>query len=101
MTHRRIDNKHSIIYDEEDGTLGLAKRLESGELQPIPPTEPVILFRARDLLALPMLRYYRQLCVADGCTNFQLSIMDDMIDKFAAFAAVSPTMKQPGVTKGR
>ena len=96
----RVDNKHSMYISAENLPV-LAKRLESGELQPIPETEPVILYRGRDKLALPMLRYYRELCVADGCTDFQLKSMDDMIHKFEKFAEKSETMKQPGVTRGR
>ena len=47
-----------------------------------------------------MLLYYRQLCVNDGCTDFQLASMDDMIRRFEDFANASPTMKQPGCTRG-
>lgn len=88
----KIDNKHSIA----DGrivktTNGVPIDLEK---------EPVILFRGRDKLALSMLRYYRQLCVDDGCNDFQLSSMDDMINKFEDFAKTSNTMKQPGITRG-
>jgi hypothetical protein len=47
-----------------------------------------------------MLRHYRALCEQDGATEYQLAKMDDMIRKFADFADSSPTMKQPGVTRG-
>lgn len=89
---KRIDNKHHLEGEQI---------VKTGNGVPIPDDEPVILFRARDYLALPMLRFYRQLCVEDGCTRFQLDSLDDMIRRFEEFAARSPTMKQPGITKGR
>jgi len=95
---KRIDDKHSIAI--LDGELVVAKRLPNGDLQPIPPEEPTILFRGRDKLAVRMLLFYRQLCKEDGCSNYQLATMDNMISKFQEFAHTSPTMKQPGLTKG-
>lgn len=88
---KRIDNKHHLEGEQI---------VKTGNGVPIPDDEPVILFRGRDRLALPMLRFYRQLCADDGCTDFQLRSMDDMIQKFANFADNSPTMKQPGITLG-
>lgn len=88
---RRIDNKHHL-----DGE----QIIKTGNGQPIPDDEPVILFRGRDKLALPMLRCYRALCVADGCTDYQMESMDDMIHRFEEFSNASPTMKQPGCTRG-
>ena len=74
----RIDNKHHLENE---------RIIKTGNGIPIDlDTEPVILFRGRDRLALPMLRYYRQLCVDDGCTDFQLASMDDMIRRFTDFA---------------
>ncbi len=88
---RRIDEKHHIEGE---------KIIKTTNGQEVPETEPTILFRGRDKLALPMLRFYRALCVADGCNDFQLSSMDKMIGAFEDFAAESPTMKQPGITRG-
>lgn len=96
----RLDNKHSLTINT-DGDPVVVKRLANGNLQPIPENEPVILFRARDKLALKMLGYYRELCRQDGVTVYQLVSMDDMIQRFADFAAKSETMKQPGCTKGK
>src|ERR1017187_2186811 len=96
---RRIDNKHVVYTQDGEGPF-LAKRLENGFLQDIPDAEPVILFRGRDKLAVEMLEFYRGLCVSDGCTDFQLTSMDDMIQKFKEFSQHSQTMKQPGVTRG-
>ena len=94
---QRIDNKHHIDVTPE-GEIRIVKN--NGI--PIDLTrEPVILFRGRDKLALPMLKHYRDLCVQDGCTDFQLTSMDDMIRRFEEFSASSPTMKQPGCTLGK
>jgi len=89
---KRVDNKHHLEGEQI---------VKTGNGVPIPDDEPVILFRARDTLALPMLHYYRALCVADHCTDFQLESLDDMIRRFDKFATTSPTMKQPGITQGR
>ena len=110
MRNFRIDDKHSIIVPiGPDGTDHnsdplIAKRTTDGNFIPIPTNEPVILFRARDKLAVPMLKHYRELCRQDGCTDFQLASMNGMIDRFEAFASDRNTagkMKQPGCTKGK
>lgn len=97
---RRIDDKHHIETRGagKDEVIEIVKTTNN---QPIPAEEPVILFRGRDRLALPMLEFYRGLCVNDGCTAYQLESMDKMIDSFRKFAAESPTMKQPGITLGK
>ncbi len=64
---RRIDEKHHISGE---------KIIKTTNGQEVPETEPTILFRGRDKLALPLLRIYRVLCVADGCNDFQLASMD-------------------------
>ena len=97
MSTLRIDNKHHIAADASC-TLQIVKTSNG---QTIPDGEPVILFRGRDKLALPMLQFYRKLCVEDGCTDFQLESMDDMIRRFEEFAKTSSTMKQPGCTLGK
>lgn len=88
---RSIDLKHHV---SDDGKL---VKTSTGE--EIPLSEPTILFRGRDRLALPMLKYYRQLCVDDGATDYQLTSVDGMIVQFEAYAAENPT-KQPGITRG-
>jgi hypothetical protein len=88
----KIDNKHHLEGESI---------VKTGNGIPIDlTTEPVILFRGRDRLAIPMLEFYRQLCVLDGCNDFQLKSLDGMLDKFCKFAVESPMMKQPGVTRG-
>lgn len=98
----RIDEKHHLeirLAGEEQPYPTIVK---SGNNQSIPLDEPRILFRGRDRLALPMLKYYRELCVQDGCTEYQLRSMDVMIKEFEEFAAdpANTAMKQPGITKG-
>ena len=92
---RRIDEKHHI--EIVNGNIEIIKTTNG---QAIPAGEPTILFRGRDKLALPLLEAYREMCVQDGCTDYQLETLDKMIREFARFAEASPTMKQPGVTRG-
>ena len=93
VVKRKIDLKHHV-----DDQFQIVK---TGNGVPIPEAEPLILFRARDRLAVPMLRAYRQLCVDDGCNDFQLGQIDELIARFEAFARENrATMKQPGVTRG-
>jgi len=75
--------------------------IKTGNDQPIPDNEPRIIFRGRDRLAVPMLKFYLKLCVADGCTDYQLKAVNDIIDAFEEFAETSLTMKQPGITLGK
>jgi hypothetical protein len=89
---RRIDQKFHI----EDNKI---IKTSSGEV--VPEDEPLILFRARDYLALTMLDYYRVLCIADGCTGYQLEKLDAVIADFQQYTVDHPEMmKQPGITKG-
>ena len=66
----------------------------SGE--PIPDDEPVILFRARDGHALPLLYVYLDM-VNDP---HHKQAVQDRIDEFTRFAADHPErMKEPGITR--
>jgi hypothetical protein len=90
---RQIDLKHHI-----DENCDIVKTTNG---QVILREEPTILFRARDYLAVPLLIKYREMCVADGCNDFQLKQMDELIERFAKFATDNPSvMKQPGITRG-
>ena len=90
---RKIDLKHHI---DEKGQI-----VKTGNGVPIPEEEPTILFRGRDRLSVPMLQAYRVLCVEDGCNDFQLGQIDELIARFTRFAEQHPdVMKQPGVTRG-
>ena len=93
MIVRKIDLKHHI---DETGEI-----IKTGNGVPIQHDEPLILFRARDRLAVPMLNAYRKLCIDDGCNDFQLGQIDELIARFKAFAIENPAaMKQPGITRG-
>lgn len=93
MIVKQIDLKHHI---DEQGRI-----IKSTNGQPIPDDEPLMLFRGRDHLAIPMLLNYRLLCEHDGCNEFQLEQVDGLIRKFKQWAAENPDkMKQPGITRG-
>jgi len=68
---------------------------------PIPIDEPLFLLRARDRNALALIERYREVCTDDGCTDYQLSGIDNRIVAFREFAKKHPDrMKQPGITRG-
>lgn len=93
---KTIDLKHHI--EVRDGEIEIVK---TGNRQPIPNNEPLCLFRARDYLAVPLLEHYKKLCAADGCNDFQLGQVEELIERFRTFARENPqTMKQPGITRG-
>lgn len=87
---RLIDEKYSVDGDK-------IVKTKTGEV--ISEDEPTILYRGRDRLALPMLEFYKALCIEDGATDYQLESMDRMIDRFKKFAEENP-VKQPGITRG-
>ena len=90
---RQIDLKHHI---DENGEI-----IKTSNGQAIPHDEPTILFRGRDYLAVPMLIRYREMCIADGCNDFQLTQVTELIQRFADYAKDHPeVMKQPGITRG-
>jgi hypothetical protein len=70
--------------------------------EPVPDDEPLILFRARDRLALPMMRIYKVLSEMDGCTDYHIAGVNAVINAFLDFRIKHPErMKQPGITQGR
>lgn len=112
MKALQIDPKYHVEIGsdiervEQNGLVSYLPRLavaivKSSNGEPIPPDEPVVLFRARDHNALPMLQAYRQICVDDGCNDYHLAGVDALIEGFQRFWAEHPErMKQPGVTRG-
>jgi len=91
-----IDPKFHI---EHDANSVLIVKTSNGEV--VPEDEPLMLFRARDRNALPMLRYYQDCCYKDGCTDFQMEGIANRIAAFEDFRSKNPKrMKQPGITKG-
>lgn len=98
MPIKPIDPKYGIEWFE-DGREPRLVKTATGE--PIPDDEPSILFRARDRHAVAMLREYRRLCSADGCTGEHIAGIDNRLESFEAFAVEHPErMKQPGITRG-
>lgn len=113
-----IDQKHHIevvetIAVREKGAAGdyislgeLESRVvtiqivKTGNGVPIPEDEPVILFRGRDYLAVPLLKVYMQMCIDDDCTDYQRENMEVMIKRFEDYAETH-TLKQPGSTRGK
>lgn len=68
----------------------------------IPDDEPVFLFRGRDRLAVPVLLYYRDLAIQDGCNDYMLNRVNTDLVAFEEFKERFPErMKQPGVTRGK
>ncbi len=91
-----IDPKYGVDWLD-----GEVKIIKIATREPIPDDEPLILFRARDHHAIAMLRYYRNLCANDGCTDFHMKGIDNRLSAFEEFAVNHPErMKQPGITKG-
>lgn len=100
---RQIDDKHDarVILDVAGATESV-EIFKSTNNTPIPKEEPMILFRGRDHLAIPMLEHYLHLCLADGCTDYQIEPLRSRIALFQQFALDYPDcMKQPGITLGR
>ena len=90
---RQIDPKYRIVFDE-------IVKVSNGE--EIPHDEPLILFRAKDRLAVSMLHKYLSLCIDDGCTPEHLNGVVERIAAFARFASEHPErMKQPGCTRDK
>ena len=93
MELRMIDGKFGITNG------GKLVKASTGE--EIPEWEPVHVMRARDRLALPLLRLYYELSIKDACNNYHLAMLDAQIARFERFAQEHPEcMKQPGVTRG-
>lgn len=90
---RQISNRFSIHNDEIIKT-------SNGEA--IPHEEPLLILRARDRLAIPLLRIYQQLAIVDGCNEWFTDQQKVTIQQFEDFKTKYPErMKQPGVTKGK
>jgi hypothetical protein len=89
---RKLDSKFSVDGDQIIKT-------SNGEA--IPEDEPVMIFRGRDRLALPLIRIYEQLGIIDGCNDYHAELVGKQIAAFEKFAEEHPErMKQPSVTRG-
>lgn len=70
--------------------------------QAVPDDEPKFLFRGRDRLLLPALMEYRKACILDGCTSYQVRILDQKIQEIREWQKANlDKLKQPGCTEGR
>lgn len=108
----RIDDKHSIdfvtdfTWGKEEGESAEPKItpfiVKSTNDEPIPDDEPRMLWRARDDKFLRMLAYYRNLCMDEGATEYQLQSIDKNEAEFVEWQKANPhKMKKPGSTSGR
>lgn len=89
---RKLDSKFSVDND---------RILKHSNGEPIPDDEPVFILRARDRLALPLLRIYEQLSMIDGCNSYHFNSLKMSIERFESFRRLHPEkMKQPSVTRG-
>jgi hypothetical protein len=52
------------------------------EFGDIPDDEPVIVFRARDMITVGVLKWYRGRCVTSGCPDRHLALIEASIDRF-------------------
>lgn len=90
---RKISNRFSVDGDEI---------IKTSNGEKIPHDEPLLILRARDHLAVPLLNIYRQLSIVDGCNEWFLNEQRITLGEFELFAREHPErMKQPGVTKGK
>jgi len=78
------------------------KIINTSNGEEVPDDEPMILFRARDNLAVNMLKTYWQISIEAGCTDHHISGVAERISQFERFAYENPErMKQPGRTLGK
>lgn len=89
---RKLDSKFHIEGD-------MIVKTSNGDV--IPEDEPVFLLRARDILAISLLRCYSELSHVAGCNSYHFDKLSETIDDFKRFQALHPgRMKQPSVTRG-
>ena len=68
----------------------------------IPEDEPLFLLRARDNLALSVLKAYMKISKAHKCTGYHITGIKKAMDLFGEFKRTHPErMKQPGITEGK
>lgn len=103
---RKIDSKYEI---QAIGCDSHSSEIGGGDLEikivnvyngnEIPEDEPTFIFRAKDRLAIEVLRFYKVKCELDGCTSEQLEGITNELHKFISFRNNNPDkMKQPGIT---
>lgn len=83
---RQIDLKYKTSGDitKLDGT-------------PVPEDEPLILFRAKDKLLIPLLEHYQQICSQAGSLPKHMDLLQKRIDEIKKWQAEHPErMNFPG-----
>ena len=83
---RDIDLKYRTSGDitKHDGT-------------PVPEDEPLVLFRAKDNLLVPLLEHYKQMCIDAGSLPKHLDLLQKRIDEIKQWQAEHPErMNVPG-----
>lgn len=90
---RKLDGKFHVEGGE-------VVKTSNGEI--VPHDEPLFVLRARDRLALPLLRIYDQLSIIDRCNEYHFDALQKSIEEFEKFRVLNPErMKQPSVTRGK
>lgn len=70
--------------------------------EPVPLDEPLFIIRGRDMLGVPIIAMYMQMAEREGCNDYLLAGVKQVLDSFARFAFEQASkMKQPGVTRGK
>lgn len=88
---RKINNKYLGVVI--NGAVEIVKATNGN---PIEEAEPIFLFRGQDLLSIPVLEHYVELCKANDASPQHLHQVQAMLDDFKAFAANFPDrMKMP------
>lgn len=98
----QLDGKFHVEAFGMDGQDGMFLVKTSNGERLNPAEEPVIVFRARDKFALRILLQYESMCQHDGCTDYHLKKIGEVIARFATYANEhNDKMKQPGCTMGK
>lgn len=67
----------------------------------VPEDEPLFLLRAKDIVSIPTLRAYLDMCVSRHCNTEHLYDINTIIKKFADWQEKNKDkMKIPNITKG-
>lgn len=102
---RRLRKKHSTETPNQPeppkpNSQAIEERGPAGGVRQIDRDEPLMLFRARDCLAVPMIELYRDLCVNDGANDLKLAQVDELLARFKTWADTNPGKMEPaGITR--
>jgi hypothetical protein len=86
-THRGVEQQDIVIANIVSG-------------KEIPEDEPMFLLRARDEVAIGVLKFYLVCCKDNGCNDLHLAGIKQVIDRFEKFTTCYPErMKEPGKSR--